>query len=156
MLAFGRQAAWNLIGELGPDLLFANVSEAVALARAGGAAKLLEIASTVVVKEGSSGCRILWRGTSGGTEQLVVATTPIAATDTTGAGDAFAAGFLHALLSGAPAGRGAGVGAAGVGAAGVGGAAPGHWSAALLRRAALSGHRTAADLLRRPRPELDL
>jgi sugar/nucleoside kinase (ribokinase family) len=142
MLAFGRQAAWQLIGELGPDVLFANASEGTALVRAGGLPKLLELASTVVIKEGPAGCRILWRGTGGEAEQLAVATTPIPAADTTGAGDAFAAGFLYALLN-----------ARNASALPV---ADGRWNAALLRRAALAGHRAAADLLRRPRPELEL
>lgn len=139
LLAFGRQAAWELIGGLAPDVLFANASEAVALARAAASRKLLELAPTVVIKEGSSGCRILWRDPSDAVLQLVVATTPVATTDTTGAGDAFAAGFLFTLLGG-PATQ------------------PSFppLSAALLRRAALAGHRSAANLLRGARPELAL
>lgn len=157
MLAFGRQAAWHLIGELAPDLLFANASEAGALARAGGPVKLLELAATVVIKEGASGCRVLWRGAAGAVEQLAVATTPIAAADTTGAGDAFAAGFLFTLLSAAAAEGAARAGGESRtrGEAGPADAAQ-PWSAAVLRRAALAGHRAAADLLRRPRTELDL
>jgi sugar/nucleoside kinase (ribokinase family) len=141
LLAFGRQAAWKLIGELEPELLFANSTEAAALLRGGNIERLLEIAGTVVVKEGSLGCRVLWRAASDSVEQLAVATTPVQAADTTGAGDAFAAGFLFTLLSAA---RGGASGTA-------------HsWGAALLRRAALAGHRAAADLIRSPHPELPL
>jgi len=50
---------------------------------------------------------------------LDIATTPIPATTSTGAGDAFAAGFLYALLGPGSAAR----------------------DAATLRRAALAGHR---------------
>jgi sugar/nucleoside kinase (ribokinase family) len=103
-----------------------------------GLARLLELAPVVAIKEGSEGSRVLWRqagGTAEGIGRLDVATTAITASDTTGAGDAYAAGFLLTLLR---AGRPA--------------LAP--WSAALLRRAALAGHRSAVDLLRRPRPEL--
>ena len=56
---------------------------------------------------------------------------PVTAPDTTGAGDAFAAGFLRTLMGNdAPLGE------------------------AILRRAALAGHRSAGDLLRRPRATL--
>jgi sugar/nucleoside kinase (ribokinase family) len=135
LLAFGRDETWRMIRGLEPDLLFANASEAAALLRGGKMEGLLEIAGTAVVKEGSLGCRVLWRGTGDSVEQLAVATTPVQVADSTGAGDAFAAGFLFTLLSG-------------------GIARP--WTAAVLRRAALAGHRAAADLLRAPRPELAL
>ncbi len=125
-------------------MLFANASEAAALARSAGPEKLLELASCVVIKEGPAGCRVLWRGPGTGVEQIAVATAPVAAADTTGAGDAFAAGFLSSLL-----GAGAGPGAATD-------PASRRWSAAVLRRAALAGHRSAADLLRSRRPELSL
>jgi sugar/nucleoside kinase (ribokinase family) len=67
---------------------------------------------------------------------MEVATKPLVVADTTGAGDAFDAGFLYQLLVNdfsveAP-------------------------SAALLRRAALGGHRAAARLLTSRRPELML
>jgi sugar/nucleoside kinase (ribokinase family) len=142
LLAFGRAAAWERMAGLRPDVLFANRGEAVALAGVSGARvarKLLELAPVVVIKDGPAGCDVVWRDADGAFAELEVAASPIAAADTTGAGDAFAAGFLHALLGG---------GAASVPAR--------PWSAATLRRAALAGHRSAADLLRRPRPELGL
>lgn len=155
MLAFGRERAWQTIGEIAPNVLFANVSETAALARSGGATRLLELASCVVVKEGAIGCRVLWRGPGGAVEQLVVATTPVAAADTTGAGDAFAAGFLFALQSSsiAEAPR-----VARPWSAGSADSPPvaGPWSAALLRRAAVAGHRCAANLLGSPRTDLAL
>ena len=69
--------------------------------------------------------------------EIEIATKPIAAPDTTGAGDAFAAGFLYSLLSG-------------------GFVRSGSVDAALLRRAALSGHRSAARLLTSRRREIAL
>jgi sugar/nucleoside kinase (ribokinase family) len=69
------------------------------------------------------------------------------AVDTTGAGDAFAAGFLYSLL---------GVSVRGASAPSESAPARWAWDAATLRRAALAGHRAAAELLRRPRPELGL
>ncbi|MFN8619192.1 MAG: carbohydrate kinase family protein [Chloroflexota bacterium] len=157
LLAFGRAAAWERIAAMAPDVLFANRGEAAALAGVAAARaprRLLELAPVVVVKDGAAGCDVVWRegaagavgaagssagGTAGGVAELEIAASPIAAADTTGAGDAFAAGFLFALLGG---------GASAVPAR--------PWTAATLRRAALAGHRSAADLLRRPRAELGL
>jgi sugar/nucleoside kinase (ribokinase family) len=140
LLAFGRAAAWERIAGLRPDLLFANRGEAVALAgttSSRAAARLLDLAPVVVVKDGPAGCAVAWRDATGVVAELDVAASPIAAADTTGAGDAFAAGFLFALLGG-----------------GVATVPARPWSAAALRRAAMVGHRAAADLLRRPRAEL--
>lgn len=142
LLAFGRAAAWRRAAELRPDLLFATRGEAAALAGVAAsrvATRLLELAPVVVIKDGPAGCAVVWRDASGTLTELDVAASPIAAADTTGAGDAFAAGFLFALLGG---------GATTVPAR--------PWSAATLRRAAVAGHRAAADLLRRPRAELGL
>lgn len=127
----GVAVAKRRVASLAPDLLFANRREAAALTgRRAHFTPLLDLAPVVVVKEGASGCRALWR-TAGEDGRLEVATTAIAAPDTTGAGDAFAAGFLRTLMaSDVPV------------------------SAASLRRAALAGHRSAADLLRRPRAAL--
>lgn len=121
------------VASLAPDLLFANRREAAVLTgRRAQYTPLLDLAPAVVVKEGEGGCRVLWRSDAeGGT--LEVATAPIAASDTTGAGDAFAAGFLRVLMgSDAPPGD------------------------AILRRAAVAGHRSAGDLLRRPRTALSV
>jgi len=134
---FGQQAAKGVIATLQPDVLFANRDEAAVLlgGRRRSLVDLLGIAPLVVVKEGADGCRILWLDPATGEAHRVdVATSPITAADTTGAGDAFAAGFLYALLR-------AGVGVR---------------DAAGLRRAAMAGHKSAADLLRRPRVDLGL
>lgn len=129
----GVAVAKRRVASLAPDLLFANRREAAALTgRRAHFTPLLDLAPVVVIKEGAGGCRVLWRSDDevGGLE---VATTPIAAVDTTGAGDAFAAGFLRTLMS-----------------------SEGIMSSAILRRAALAGHRSAGDLLRRPRATLSL
>jgi sugar/nucleoside kinase (ribokinase family) len=136
LLSHGRRTAWERIAALAPDLLFANAGEAAALAGARGEHHLLDLAQVVVVKEGPGGCRLIVRGpgsvAGSGPVRLAVATTHIAATDTTGAGDAFDAGFLLAWL-GAPAET--------------------RHDAAVLRWAALAGHRAAARLLTGPRRE---
>lgn len=130
----GVAVAKRRVASLAPDLLFANRREAATLTgRRAHFTPLLDLAPVVVVKEGAGGCRVLWR-LDDELCSLEVATVPIAASDTTGAGDAFAAGFLRSLLA----------------------AGGGVTSAAVLRRAALAGHRSAADLLRRPRPSLPI
>lgn len=68
------------------DLLFANEEEVAAL---GGEEAALSIASAVVVKRGAAGAT--W---TDGTRRVDVAAVPVEVVDTTGAGDAFAAGFL--------------------------------------------------------------
>ncbi|MBX3029546.1 MAG: carbohydrate kinase family protein [Chloroflexi bacterium] len=134
----GPAVALERIGALAPDVLFANRDEAAVLGgRRGRWAPLLEVAPLVVIKEGGQGSRVLWRWRSeDGHQELEVATTAIDAADTTGAGDAFAAGFLRTLI----------------GARGREGGVP--WRPAELRRAALAGHRSASELLRRPRTGL--
>jgi ribokinase len=132
LLSHGRRTAWERIAALAPDLLFANAGEAAALSGPRGEHHLLGLAPVVVVKEGPSGCRLLVRGTGAEPVRLAVATTHIAAADTTGAGDAFDAGFLLAWL-GAPAET--------------------RHDVAVLRWAALAGHRAAARLLTGPRRE---
>jgi sugar/nucleoside kinase (ribokinase family) len=135
---FGAAAARAAIARLAPDVLFANQDEASVLTGGRGRSPvpLLELAPLVVLKEGADGCRILWRdAASGERHRLDVATSPIAAVDTTGAGDAFAAGFLFALLRSRDPARAVA-------------------DAVALRRAALAGHRSASDLLSRPRIDL--
>ena len=247
LLTMGRRAAWAALAALAPDLLFATENEAAALAGDADPGRLVDLASVVVIKEGSEGCLVLWRrgagagagSGDGSVLRIDVATSPLTATDTTGAGDAFAAGFLRVLLlaigpglptgpgtsgrapvpaevplagerrasggasvpgegqgpggaSGPPAGemrlevsvpgeiptsartafsgdaggllRPAGPVPAGPGGAapemgagaGAGGGVPRPWGAPALRRAALGGHRAAADVLRLPRVELVL
>jgi len=111
---FGREAARAAVASIAPDVLFANEDEAEAI---GG--RLEELSATVVVKLGAAGCAV---------NGVRVPTEPIAATDTTGAGDAFDAGFLFALLADPP---------------------------ASVADAARAGHAAARALLTGPRTELD-
>jgi sugar/nucleoside kinase (ribokinase family) len=134
LLAGGRRAARALIAEIAPDLLFATATEADALLGGRGIDALLDLAATAVVKRGAKGATVLTRV---GTERVrfEVATEHLAATDTTGAGDAFDAGFLVGWFAARAAGR----------------SLP-----ASLQRAAVAGHRAAARQLTVPRPELAL
>jgi sugar/nucleoside kinase (ribokinase family) len=137
LVAMGRRLVLGVLDRVAPDVLFANAAEVAAVFGSGPAAdrRLLEASPLVVVKLGVDGCRVLSRDAVGG--PIEVATRRLAATDTTGAGDAFDAGFLFTLIAGGYVlGRRA--------------------SAALLRRAALAGHRSAARLLTSARPELVL
>jgi sugar/nucleoside kinase (ribokinase family) len=137
LLAAGPDTVLRTLEAVSPNILFANLDEVSAVAGRRGASVLLSYADVVVVKLGSSGCQLVWHdSTRKSVLHVEVATKPIAAADTTGAGDAFAAGFLYSLLMND-----------------FDRAAP---SAALLRRAALSGHRSAARLLTSRRPELVL
>ena len=136
MLSLGRELVWARVAAVAPQVILGNREEVATLSGGRGwrrAETLLELAPMVVVKLGAEGCRVLWRE-AGGVARLDVATAPLTVADTTGAGDAFAAGFLVSLLRL--------------------GWAP--LTAATLRRAALAGHRAAADVMRRPRPRLDI
>jgi ribokinase len=132
LLARGRQAALSLLMSAAPDLLFATRDETRALVGGKHDERLLEIAPIAIVKRGRKGATILARD---GRRVLTfeVATTPIHAADTTGAGDAFNAGFLAAWLDA----RRRGV-------------AP----AAALQRGAVLGNRTALRHLSTPAGEL--
>src|SRR5688500_1264042 len=85
LLAAGPRAARGLVGRVAPDVLFGNTQEVAALVGAGREGSLLEVAPLVVVKLGSDGCRVRSRDSAVVVE---VATRRVAATDTTGAGDA--------------------------------------------------------------------
>ena len=135
LLALGRESVWTRVAAVAPEVILGNREEVAALSGGRGwrrAETLLELAPMVVVKLGPEGCRVLWRD-AGSVARLDVATSPLTVADSTGAGDAFAAGFLVSLLRL--------------------GWAP--LTAATLRRAALAGHRAAADAMRRPRTSLD-
>ena len=134
LLGRGRRVARQLVGEAAPDLLFATAAEAEALLGRYSVEGLLDFAPRVVVKRGSKGATVMARD---GEERLrfEVATEPLTAVDTTGAGDAFDAGFLVGWFAARSAGR----------------ALP-----ATMRRAALAGHRAAARQLGMRRPELPL
>ena len=95
---------------------------------------LLDHAPVVVVKRGPQGATVLARDGEANL-RFEVATEHRIATDTTGAGDAFDAGFLVGWFAARSAGR----------------SLP-----AALQRAAVTGHRAAARQLSTPRPELPL
>ena len=134
LLAKGRRAARALVAEVAPDILFATAAEAEALLGRSAVEGLLDLAPVVVVKRGPKGATLLARGGAANL-RFEVATQPVTATDTTGAGDAFDAGFLVGWFSARAAGR----------------ALP-----TSLQRAALAGHRAAARQLRTARVELTL
>jgi sugar/nucleoside kinase (ribokinase family) len=133
LLATGRRPAHELVGDVRPDLLFTNAAEAAAFLGTADPEGLLRFAPVVVVKRGADGASILARSAAGPPIRLEVATRPIAAADTTGAGDAFDAGFLAEWLVRDRAA-----------------------SPAVLRRSVVAGHRVAARQLATPRPELTL
>jgi sugar/nucleoside kinase (ribokinase family) len=139
LLASGRPAALALVRAVAPDVLLATASELGALLdspnRAVLGARALGIAPIVIVKRGNSGASVHMLDVSGASITFEVATRPLPATDTTGAGDAFDAGFLVGFIEGRRTGRSTPAG---------------------LRRAVLAGHRAAARQLLGPRPELDL
>jgi sugar/nucleoside kinase (ribokinase family) len=134
LLDEGRRAAHVLIREIAPDLLFATANEAEAFLGGRAVDALLEFASTAVVKRGAKGATVMTRL---GQERLrfEVATEHLVVADTTGAGDAFDAGFLVGWFAARSAGR----------------SLP-----ASLQRAALAGHRAAARHLSSPRAELSV
>lgn len=84
-----------------PDVVFVNESEAQALTGTStiqdALAALGERVACAVVKQGSRGATAVR-----GAEQVHVAGFRVNAVDTTGAGDSFAAGFVHGLLTGRP------------------------------------------------------
>jgi sugar/nucleoside kinase (ribokinase family) len=131
LLARGRRAAVDLVRSVGADLLFATAAETEALLGRYAVEGLLDYAPLAIVKRGAAGSTILSRDLP----PQDVAASPIQARDSTGAGDAFDAGFLVAWLTARRQGR----------------SAP-----SSLHRAALAGHRAAARHLTGPRPELTL
>jgi sugar/nucleoside kinase (ribokinase family) len=132
LLAQGRAAAHELVASVAPDILFATATEASAFLGGAPLDRLLESAAIAVIKRGPKGATVLARE---GAERLrfEVATTPVTTTDTTGAGDAFDAGFLVGWFAARAAGR----------------SLP-----TALHRATLAGHRAAARQLSARRPEL--
>jgi ribokinase len=164
LLAAGRGAALELLRGAAPDILFATAAEAAALLGAdpddGGAepdagaeaghrgpaevepgaaepwlAGLAALAPVAVIKRGGRGASVLARSQPPRPLRVDIPVRRVAATDTTAAGDAFDAGFIHAYL----AGHAAGLDGEG-----------------LLRRAALAGHPAARRQHTARRPELPL
>ncbi len=133
LLADGREAALALVREVAPDLVFATAGELHGLVGAGGrtADRALALAPVVVVKRGAAGATVLATGDPA--TRFDVATRPVATVDTTGAGDAFDAGFIAEWLASRSAGRA---------------------SIVALRRAAVVGNRTASRQVASPRLEL--
>jgi len=138
LLTHGRRAAKELVAGLRPDLIFATETEAEALLGRHAPELLLDHAAVAVIKRGARGARVYARVDRGHGEpeppiQFDVATTPVAAADTTGADNAFDAGFIAGWL---------------------GAMRDGHLGADGLHRATMSGHRTASRHLRSSRVEL--
>jgi sugar/nucleoside kinase (ribokinase family) len=101
--AIGVEDYVGLVARLSPQVLFANESEAELLGIAEGGESAAALAATIVVKHGPRPTEVFDLGE-------LVARVPVepvpGVRDLTGAGDAFAAGWLGAAL------RGAGVGEA--------------------------------------------
>jgi sugar/nucleoside kinase (ribokinase family) len=126
----GPQAARETVGATRPEVILANRAEALAVRT--DEEDLLDLAPAAVIKHGPEGATVLYRL---GPEitRLDVEAAAVSATDTTGAGDAFDAGFILGWLAARKAGR-----------------PPGD----SLRRGVVAGNRLAARHLLRPPEEL--
>ena len=134
LLANGRRAALRLIEAAAPDLLFATRDEARALLGPKREEKLIELAPAAVVKRGRKGATVLLLE-RGDMLRFEVATTPVRSEDTTGAGDAFDAGFLAGWLEARRKGLA---------------------ESAALQRGAVLGNRTALRQITSRHPELSI
>jgi sugar/nucleoside kinase (ribokinase family) len=139
LLAQGRRAARDLVDSVAPDVLFATEAEAQAFLGRYAADGILEHAAVAVIKRGSLGARVLARDSSVPTDgpreplRFDVATPHVVAADTTGAGDAFSAGFIAGWLAARAAGR---------------------KTPDALHRATIAGHRASARQLTSSKQEL--
>jgi sugar/nucleoside kinase (ribokinase family) len=134
LLEDGRHAAVRMVRDAAPDVIFATTVEVEAIVGRHDLAAIGELAPLAVVKRGRAGASVF---AVSGDERIAfdVATTPLEAADSTGAGDAFDAGFLAAWLATEPAAR---------------------HRPATLHRAVVAAHRTAARQLAAPPKELGL
>jgi sugar/nucleoside kinase (ribokinase family) len=130
LASLGPEAAREVVRAARPDLLFAAGSEARAIGA--GDEDLLDLAPIVVLKRGSQGVSVLYVE-GGSVARFDVAAKVVSAPDTTGAGDAFDAGFILGWLTARREGA---------------------TMSKALRRAALSGNRLAARQLLGTREEL--
>lgn len=103
-----REAMWAAIEEFA-DIVFMNEEEATTLAGVDDPLealdKVAEICDTVILKLGGRGSVVQHRG-----QRVTAGVHPVEAIDTTGAGDAYAAGFLYGYVRGWDAARSADLG----------------------------------------------
>ncbi|WP_232331599.1 carbohydrate kinase family protein [Agromyces laixinhei] len=100
LTGLGIDRALGLLRSAAPDVLFANEDEAALLGLTGGGEVAASVAPIVVIKHGSLPTDVVEAG------ELIsrIDVPPVTGIrDLTGAGDAFAAGFLAATLGGADA-----------------------------------------------------
>lgn len=133
LLAEGRRAARELVASVMPDVLFATELEVEAFLGRNAGDGILEHAAIAVIKRGSRGSRVLARTEAVEPLRFDVATHQLSTADTTGAGDAFSAGFIAGWVTARAAGRNA---------------------PDALHRATVAGHRAAARQLVTTRQEL--
>lgn len=109
VVATVRDRMWACLQEF-VDIVFMNEEEALTLCETDSVeaalARVAEDVDTVVLKLGSKGALVSHKGA-----KTTVGIHPVEAVDTTGAGDAFAAGFLHGYVHGWDAARSADLGA---------------------------------------------
>ena len=101
LLAGGRRAARRLVAAVQPDVLFATEREAEGLLGRPATDAAFEHSSLVILKRGARGATVVAHSGEGPPLRFEVATPAVLTADTTGAGDAFDAGFLARWL-GAP------------------------------------------------------